>query len=120
MQGGVWSLDGSEELRRTMSTPLAEPDSSSDPVEQPAKVAKVSTSTYTGVVSRQGLDHFMSQAHSLGVNLAKHLLGLGADKILKAAKEQNNSNLPSNNPNLPPSSSSSSNGQKNEVELAAS
>ncbi|KAK8406414.1 hypothetical protein O3P69_007234 [Scylla paramamosain] len=114
LQGGVWSLDGSEELRHTMSTPLAEPDSSSDSLEQPVKMAKVSTTPYTGVVSRQGLDHFMSQAHNLGVNLAKHLLSAGADRILQAAKEQNNANLPSNNPNLPPSSS---NGQKKEVEV---
>ena len=114
MQGGVWSLDGSEELCSTMSTTLTEPDSSLDLVEQPAKVAKVLTTTYTGVVSCQGMDHLMSQVHSLGVNLAKHLLSLGADKILRAAKEQNKVNLPSSNPNLPPSSSSE---QKKEVEV---
>ncbi|KAG0711658.1 Porphobilinogen deaminase [Chionoecetes opilio] len=101
LQGGVWSLDGSEELRHAMSTSLAEPDSSSDTSEHPAKVAKVSN-TYSGVVSLQSLDHYMSQAHTLGVALAKHLLSKGADKMLAAAKQQNDANLPSNNPNLPP------------------
>ena len=116
LKGGVWSLDGSEELRHTMSTPLAEPDSSSDPSEQPAKVAKVST-MYSGVASLDGLDHFMSQAHGLGVSLAKHLLSKGADKILAAAKEQNNADLPANNPNLPPKSASE---QKKAVEANGS
>lgn len=116
LQGGVWSLDGSEELRHAMSTPLAEPDSSSEPSGQPTKMAKVST-TYSGVVSLQGLDHYMNQAHVLGVSLAKHLLGKGADKILEAAKKQNNANLSATNPNLPPKNTSE---QKKEVEANGS
>lgn len=100
LQGGVWSLDGSEELRHTMTTLLAKPDSSSDLSEQPTKVAKMST-TYCGVVSLQGLDHHMSQAYKLGVSLATYLSTKGADQILKAAKEQNNPNITDNNPNSP-------------------
>lgn len=97
LHGGVWSLDGSKELCNTMSTLLTEPDSSSDLSEHPNKMAKVST-TYSGVVSLQGLDHQMSQAHKLGLSLARDLLSKGANHILQAAREQNKA---INNPNLP-------------------
>lgn len=90
LHGGVWSLDGSEELCHTMSTLLAKPASSSDLPEQPTKMAKMS-STYSCVVSRQGLDHQMSQGYKLGTSLARYLLDKGADQILKAAKQQNQS-----------------------------
>lgn len=98
LQGGVWSLDGTKEVQHTMSTLLAKPDSSSDPSEQPKKAAKLST-TYCGVTSLQGLDHHMSQAHKLGLSLARYIIGKGGDQILRTAKEQNNALMPSNNPN---------------------
>lgn len=100
LQGGVWSLDGSKELRHTMSALLTKPDSSSDLSQQPTKVAKLST-VYSGVASLQGLDNFMSQGHSLGLSLAKYLIDKGADQILKDAKEQNNANVTDNTPNSP-------------------
>lgn len=111
LKGGVWSLDGSEELLHTMSLSPEEPNSSSDSAQPPPKVAKTS-STFCGMVPLAGHKDFMTKAHQLGISLAQTLIGRGADKILQAAKAQNAINVP-------PSNSSTSSNNVVEKEIAS-
>ncbi|XP_042229281.1 porphobilinogen deaminase-like [Homarus americanus] len=93
LKGGVWSLDGSEELLDTMSTSSQNPDASPESTQPPEKVAKTSIN-FCGIVILSEHKDFMTQAHQLGVSLAQRLLDKGADRILKAAKAQNVINVP--------------------------
>ncbi|XP_071529405.1 porphobilinogen deaminase isoform X2 [Panulirus ornatus] len=96
LKGGVWSLDGSEELLHTMSTASEEQSASSDSTPPLTKVAKTS-STFCGIVPLPGHKGLMAEAYQLGISLAQTLLGRGADKILQAAKAQNAVNIPPSN-----------------------
>lgn len=104
LMGGVWSLDGTEQLTHSMSAPLkivGGEDSTSD--EEPkAKVSKTSIS-YCGIVPVCGMEENMGRVYDLGIKLAQELLDQGADMILQAAKAQNDAHTPANNPNMPPS-----------------
>lgn len=100
LKGGVWSLDGTEEILQSLSNQPEETTASTttDSSQPPAKVAKTSI-TFCGIVPLPGHEDLMNQAHQLGVSLAQKLLGKGADRILSAAKAQNAANIP----NMPPS-----------------
>ncbi|KAK8738012.1 hypothetical protein OTU49_004347 [Cherax quadricarinatus] len=102
LKGGVWSLDGSEELVHTMTILTREPDTSSDSLRPPKKIAKTCI-TFCGIVPLPEQKDVMTRANQLGKSLAQTLLDKGADQILKAAKAQNTVNSP-------PSVSSTSNG----------
>ncbi|XP_042876829.1 porphobilinogen deaminase-like isoform X2 [Penaeus japonicus] len=96
VKGGVWSLDGSEELLKTQSVSLQAADST-DGMEPPAKMAKTSIDL-CGIVPHPKLADSMIKAHGLGVDLATALLEQGADRILKDAKAANAASAP----NVPP------------------
>lgn len=97
VKGGVWSLDGSEEILQSLTSNLEEPSTTTESSEPPAKAPK-SSITYCGVVPLPGHEGAMNSAHKLGVSLAQMLLDEGAERILKAAKAQNAANAP----NIPP------------------
>lgn len=87
LKGGVWSLDGKEELIHTLST-NSECDNSEEPA---AKRPKTPPDTFCGLVPLPLLQdrNSMFKAKHLGVSVAQHLLNKGADKILKEAKAAN-------------------------------
>lgn len=97
LKGGVWSLDGAEEILQSMSTSPEEPSDTTNSSQPPAKVAKTSI-TFCGIVPLPKQEDLMTRAHELGVSLAQRLLQQGADKILSEAKAQNAANAP----NVPP------------------
>ncbi|XP_027221081.2 porphobilinogen deaminase [Penaeus vannamei] len=96
LKGGVWSLDGSEELLKTQSVSLQAADST-DGMQPPAKMAKTSL-TLCGIVPHPKYAESMIKAHGLGVDLATALLEQGAERILKEAKAANAASAP----NVPP------------------
>lgn len=84
LEGGVWSLDGTENIREQMQKKLQ----NADDVETEAKKQK--TGEFASVVaSGSMLEKEMKIAVDLGEELAKKLLEKGAGEILAKAKEDN-------------------------------
>ncbi|MCL4134536.1 UNVERIFIED_CONTAM: hypothetical protein GTU68_000718 [Idotea baltica] len=81
MRGGVWSLDGSEELVEFTSC-------SFEDVKETEKEEKLSPSV-NSLVSRPECRERLRRSYDLGVSLAKKLLAKGAKKILDEAKAAN-------------------------------
>ncbi|XP_068213240.1 porphobilinogen deaminase-like [Palaemon carinicauda] len=89
LKGGVWSLDGKEELVEMMSMNTRENNLDEDPSEPRAKRPKTPPEDFCGLVPLRDCQFSMSQAYSLGVTLAETLLERGARKILSEAKAGN-------------------------------
>ncbi|KAL7631861.1 UNVERIFIED_CONTAM: hypothetical protein RMT77_017832 [Armadillidium vulgare] len=105
LSGGVWSLDGSEEVKDSLSVTLKDSDdnvkesengsSSSSPRR---KILKVSPTIYCGLVSPKDLKKEMRIAYDLGVKLATIFIDKGAKSILESAKAANNNQTINLNP----------------------
>ena len=76
MTGGVYSLDGSEEIKETMSKDIPSPDSSSHTLMH-----------CNGFVIEQRLHLGVEVAVQLGVDLGNKLIEKGAERILKTVRE---------------------------------
>jgi hydroxymethylbilane synthase len=74
--GGVYSLDGSQEIKETMSKDIPSPD-----------VTSHTLMLCNGFVIKEGLHVGVQIAVQLGVDLGNKLLEKGAEQILKAARE---------------------------------
>ncbi|CAL4130417.1 unnamed protein product, partial [Meganyctiphanes norvegica] len=104
LKGGVWSLDGGQELVNVMSTDdlneLEEEsnDTNEDCGPPPNKSAKLAILDPCGLVPPMGQTDQYNKAYHLGVKLAKSLLDMGALPILEEAKLVNGANAP----NIPP------------------
>ncbi|KAK7077544.1 hypothetical protein SK128_028045, partial [Halocaridina rubra] len=87
LKGGVWSLDGSEEIVGTLSVEENEDREVNSHFHEPqSKRSKLPLSTFSGIVPLQKHQEAMNKAYSLGITLAQELLKRGADKVLKEAK----------------------------------
>lgn len=89
LKGGVWSLDGKEELVDTKSTSTTADDDEQDSTEPRVKRPKTPPENFCGLVPLRACEYSMSQAYSLGLTLAENLLEKGARKILSDAKAGN-------------------------------
>ena len=104
LQGGVFSLDGSEAIVTTLSVdltayldvhsqtekPTAKTVSGEDPSRTSSSSSKRRRSmrTFAGIVAGDLSEAAMDAAEKLGIDVAKRLKELGAGPILKAAKDE--------------------------------
>ncbi|XP_076045274.1 porphobilinogen deaminase-like protein l(3)02640 isoform X2 [Oratosquilla oratoria] len=89
VEGGVWSLDGSEEIKGILSSKDNESlDSDNSSEGTPAKQPRVSPA-FCGIVPAPGELSKIKQSYELGITLAKSLLEKGAKRILEEAKAAN-------------------------------
>ena len=113
LTGGVWSLDGSQEVRRTLAVPLPshgdgeeERNGTANGAEPAAKrrrtVSAGGERHFVGVWAPQEEHAELEVAEKLGVDVALMLLGLGAKPILDAAKAANTAPKPSDPPRPAP------------------
>lgn len=91
LSGGVWSLNGSEELLDKLSCSLKDgSDSEKDETcPPPAKMVKKNTEDFCGLVPPSSCEAKLRVSYELGANLASQLLAKGAKRVLDEAKSAN-------------------------------
>ena len=90
LTGGVWSLDGTEEIKMKETCEISE--------TRPEKMPKTNW-VFCGIVPPDDYKTPAYKAYKLGIYLANELLKKGAKKILDKAKAENNAGIV----NAPPS-----------------
>lgn len=90
--GGVWSVDGSLELRRTLSATLPsdgveQADGDDEPQQKRRRLS--GQPHFVGVWAEQRQHAALAAAEQLGIQLADKLLSMGAGEILAAARAAN-------------------------------
>ena len=81
LTGGVWSLDGTQQVIRSMDANL-----SLDPIV--ASSSESSEASYAAVVASHIDANLLANAEKLGIALAQDIASLGGDVILREAKKE--------------------------------
>ncbi|KAF0311793.1 Porphobilinogen deaminase [Amphibalanus amphitrite] len=117
LTGGVWSLDGTQEVRRTLAVPLpghggrdGDSNGAGDTKNGAAENGAEPAAKRRRTMSAGGERHFvgvwapheeheeLEVAEKLGIDVALMLLGMGAKPILDAAKAANTAPAPNDPP----------------------